>query len=448
MLSASRPYWRRGALKPGLVAVGLVLLVVATAPVWARGTSQTHRPPSRFATGRGPTPAPVRYGTWGHGSWSWFGDPRAVYVAGQYDEVFVGWIDWSGSVIVGAYDPQFGVSSRQAVGHLFHDDHSAPSILIEPDQRLTVFWSAHNGADMYYRSTLRPEDISGWGPVQHLAGNVSGPLGFTYPNPVLLPAENNKLYLFWRGADWSADWATRTLDGRWSPGHELIRVPGQRPYLKVDSNGRDELAFAFTNGHPRNVLTSIYYAAYRAGTLWTAGGRWIARIAGGPISPSQADLVYNAQATRGPGWVWDVALDSHGRPVIVYATFPPNQRHEYWYATWTGTRWVSRFLTVGGGTISPGTIEYEYSGGIALDHSDPSIVYLSRQVPGGFDIERWTTSDGGLRWRRVIVVPAGGTENVRPVVPRGWDHGPMSLLWLRGQYDSYSSYHTSVDYLR
>jgi hypothetical protein len=134
--------------------------------------------------------------------------------------------------------------------------------------------------------------------------------------------------------------------------------------------------------------------------------------------------------------------------VIVYATFPTKHHHEYWYADWTGTRWTSHFLTVGGGTIAPGTIEFEYSGGITLDHSDPSIVYLSRQVPGGWDIERWTTADGGSHWRHTVVVPAGGTDNVRPVVPRGYDQGPMSLLWLHGHYGDYTRYRTSVDYLR
>jgi len=430
--------------------MALTLLVVGAAPLWAWGAPRTQRTSRSHASARHrrPRPSQSTFGTWGHGAWSWFGDPRAVYVAGHYAEIFVGWIDWSGSVIVGAYDPQFGVTSKHVIGQLFHDDHGAPSIFVEPDKRLTVFFSAHNGAEMCYRSTLRPEDISAWGPLQHLRSNVIGSLGFTYPNPVLLSSEDDKLYLFWRGADWSADYATRTLDGRWSRGHELISVAGQRPYVKVDSNGRDEIAFAFTDGHPRNVLTSIYYAAYRAGSLWSAGGRWISRIAGGPIAPRQADLVYDARATNVPAWVWDVALDPRGRPVIVYATFPSNERHEYWYAVWTGTHWVSHFLTIGGGTISPGTIEYEYSGGITLDHSDPSILYLSRQVPDGFEIERWTTADGGVRWRHTVVVPADGTDNVRPVVPRGRSRGPMSLLWLRGRYGSYTQYHTSVDYLR
>jgi hypothetical protein len=393
-------------------------------------------------------PASARIVTWAHGSWSWFGDPRAVQVDGQYDETFVGWIDWKGQVTIGAYDPRFGVVRTSVVASLYHDDHSAPSILVEPDKRLTVFWSGHDGSEMDYRTTLRPADITAWTAAQHVRQVIPGADGFTYPNPVLLPSEGNTLYLFWRGANWSADYATRTLGGQWSPSHELIRVPGQRPYLKVDGNGTTAIALAFTNGHPRNVRTSIYYAALRGGALWTARGRRIARLGHGPIAPAQADVVYNAAATRISSWVWDVALPPGGRPVIVYSTFPTNANHAYWYARFNGRRWVSHFLTFAGGTISPGTIEYEYSAGIALDHSNPSIVYLSRHVKGGSEIERWTTPNGGYSWRRGTIVPAGGTGNVRPVVPRGWTGGAMGLLWLRGDYRSYTTYRTSIAFLR
>jgi hypothetical protein len=393
-----------------------------------------------------PTTAP-KLGTWGHGSWSWFGDPRAVSIPGPGAEVVVGWIDWAGRVTVGSYQVATGRMRTHVVAAMFPDDHSAPSILVDPNHHLTVFFSGHNGAEMDYRTTTRPYDVTSWGPVHHVSQEIDGTLGFTYPNPVILPAEHDKLYLFWRGADWSADYATRTADGRWSQSHELISVPEQRPYVKVDGNGRNEIALAFTDGHPRNVLTSIYYATYRAGSLWTAGGRRIARIGSTPISPDQADVVYDAQATGIPSWVWDVSFDSRARPAIVYATFPPGGAQLYWYARFNGTRWVTHFLGNGGGTISPMTIEYEYSGGITLDHSDPSIVYLSKQVRDGWEIERWVTADGGAKWTHQVVVPAGGTMNVRPVVPRGWDGGPMGLLWLRGHYGSYTSYRTWIDFL-
>jgi hypothetical protein len=392
--------------------------------------------------------AAAQIGTWGHGSWCWFADPRAVHVSGRYDETFVGWIDWQGGIHVGAYDARFGFLRQQTIGYLFHDDHGSPALLVEPDKRLTVFWSAHNGSRMYYRTTLRPEDISAWGPLEHVHTNLGGTLGFTYPNPVLLQGEGNTLYLLWRGANWEADYATRSTSGHWSRGHQLITVQRERPYVKADSNGSDTVALAFDDGHPRNVLTSIYYAAYRAGWLWTPGGRRIARMGHGPIAPRQADVVYDAHATGVSSWVWDVALGGDGRPVIVYATFPSNANHAYWYARFDGRRWVSHFLTYAGPSISPATIEFEYSGGIALDHGDPSIVYLSRRAGGSFQIERWATGDGGSRWRHHVVVRGGAADNVRPVVARGSHGGPMSLLGLRGDYGSYSSYRTEIDYLR
>jgi hypothetical protein len=81
---------------------------------------------------------------------------------------------------------------------------------------------------------------------------------------------------------------------------------------------------------------------------------------------------------------------------------------------------------------------------MALDHSNPSIVYLSRAVANGWQIERWTTSNGGYSWRHTVVVPAAGVQNVRPVVPRGG--GPISLLWLRGDYRTYTTYRTSITF--
>ena len=106
------------------------------------------------------------------------------------------------------------------------------------------------------------------------------------------------------------------------------------------------------------------------------------------------------------------------------------------------------FLTYGGPTISPGTIEYEYSGGLALDHHDPSVVYLSRKVNGWFEIERWRTYDGGAHWRHVTIIRTPGADDVRPVLARGSNGGPMSLLWLSGHYGTYSDYRTSVAFGR
>jgi hypothetical protein len=422
----------------GIVAM-LALAILVSTPADAARSDTAH---SGHNQGRRP-----HIVVWSHGSWCWFGDPRAVRVTGAHDQVFVGWISWGGQVTVGAYDASFGVIRSRVLGHLAADDHGSPSIFVEPDKRLTVFWSAHNGSRMYYRSTIRPEDIGAWGPLRRIESRLRGPKGFTYPNPQLLRAEHNRTYLFWRGSDWSADYATRRLDGSWSPARKLIVDRGQRPYVKVDSDGNDTIGFAFTDGHPRERTTSIYYAAYRHGSLWHASGRWITDLAHAPITPGRADLVYNGNARRTSGWVWDVALSARHRPVIVYATFPSTRNHAYWYALWTGRRWVSHFLTFAGPSISPGTIEQQYSGGMALDHADPSVLYLSRKVGGHFQIERWSTPNGGRSWSHRTVV-RDGVDDLRPVVPRGPSGGGIRLLWLQGYYGSYTTYRTSVAFLR
>jgi putative BNR repeat neuraminidase len=167
--------------------------------------------------------------TWARGSWSWFGDPRAVHVGGPTGPTFAGWIDWSGDITVGAFDPRFGALREAVVGHAYHDDHSDPSLLVEPDERLTVFWSGHNGAEMYYRTTLLPRDINTWAPTAQVRQDIPGPDGFTYPNPVLLPAERGQLYLFFRGADWSVDFARRTQGGRGAARTSRSARPGNGP---------------------------------------------------------------------------------------------------------------------------------------------------------------------------------------------------------------------------
>ena len=109
----------------------------------------------------------------------------------------------------------FAALDSDVVGRAYHDDHTDPSLLVEPDGRLTVFWSGHNGTHMYYRTTLHPDDVSAWTPPGEVRQDIPGRDGFTYPNPALLSDEGDQLYLFFRGADWSVDFARRTRSGQW-----------------------------------------------------------------------------------------------------------------------------------------------------------------------------------------------------------------------------------------
>src|SRR6266567_2030397 len=368
----------------------------------------------------------------GGGAWSWFGDPRAVYHQGAHRRSYIGWDAPDGSIQVASYDHDSG---RRVVvtlkARLQIDDHDNPSILVRPDGRLMVFWSAHAGPTMWYRTSSRPEDVTAWEPERTLPTNTPGRLGYTYPNPMQLSAEGNRIYLFWRGGNFNPSLSTTTnLGTPWNAARTVISNPGQRPYVKYASNGRDTIAMAYTQTHPRSGRTNIYYAAYRAGALRRADGSVISTMANLPIAPTAGEKVYD-WTTNGKAWVHDVALDAAGHPVIVYATFPTDTDHRYRYARWDGTRWTDRELVGAGRSMSLDPAEPNYSGGISLDHEDPSTVYLSRPV-------------NGATWSSRPLTAGSVRNNYRPISPRGQRGEDLDVVWMHGTYPSYTSFRTGL----
>ena len=383
------------------------------------------------------------------GAWCWFQDPRAVHYKGTYNKTYAGWVNKNGDVLIGSYNHSTGdINQFTLHSALQYDDHAAPSILVRPDGHLMVFYSAHNGQSMYYRLSTNPENISSWGAEQTVGTNTSGGNGYSYPNPVQLSSESNKIYLFWRGGNWEPSFSTSTDGISWSTAHTLFNVPDQRPYMKVVSNGTDKIHFVFTDGHPASVANNnIYYAYYYNGAFYKADGTLIKTMAdvvtGSPLLPAEIDKVYDATSGGSRAWIWDIALDSSGYPILVYANFPSTTDHRYRYARWTGSTWVDHEITAAGGYID-GAEEPYYSGGIALDHENPSIVYLSKEINGVHEIEKWTTSDGGSTWSSETITSESDKNNVRPIVPRGYTSGNLGAIWMYGDYPSYTTYDTAL----
>jgi hypothetical protein len=379
------------------------------------------------------------------GAWSWFGDPRSVFYEGAHRRTYTGWVSTNGSVQVASYDHDTGLRTITTLkARLQVDDHVNPSILVRPDGRLLVFWSTHAGGTMWYRRSARPEDVTAWEPERVLPTNTPGANGYTYPNPVQLSAEGNRIYLFWRGGNFNPSFSTLNSGSTsWSPARTLILNSGERPYIKYASDGRDTIAMAFTQAHPRSGRTNIYYAAYRAGSLRRADGSVISSMANLPIAPAEAEEVYNWQ-TNGKAWVHDVALDDAGNPVIVYATFPTDTDHRYRYARWNGSSWTDRELVRAGRSMSVDPREPNYSGGITLDHEDPSTVYLSRQVAGVFETEVWTTPDEGATWSSRALTSGSARGSYRPISPRGQAGDSHDVVWMHGDYPHFGSYQTGL----
>jgi hypothetical protein len=389
------------------------------------------------------------------GAWSWPGDPRAITHVGERATTYVGWVDSRGDVRVASYDHATGeiVASTLAPG-LDVDDHANPSLIVRPDGRLVAFYSAHSGAAMYCRVSSRPEDVTAWDDALTVPGNTAGPNGHTYPNPVFLRDEG-RLYLFWRGGDFHPCFATSDDWVTWSGVTPFIAGEGRRPYVKVASDGARTIHVAFTDGHPMEEdRNSLYYVAYREGALFRADGSRVAAIEDLPIDPDAADLVYDANVSGVSSWVWDVAADPEGHPAIAYAVFPEGTDHRYRYARWDGARWRDHEITPAGAWFSGAYVPtgarlaratfLYYSGGLALDHEDPSVVYLSRPVAGTFEIERWATPDSGETWTAEPITSGSSANSVRPVVSRHHVEGGPTVVWMHGEYVDFKDYGTAL----
>lgn len=370
-----------------------------------------------------------------NGVWTWYGEPKAVYYKGDHEKTYLGWISCNGDVRIASYDHGSGDIRVEKVGSQSRDDHCAPSVIVRPDGRIMAFWSGHNGP-VRCRISSNPEDISSWESEQ-----AAEPGSACYPNVIQLSDEDDRIYLFYRNGGWYADATFRTsLNGRdWSDARSwMTGIAGG--YVKYGSNGRDEIHFIAEQKH-RSDAGDMYYACFRGGSFYRSDGTEIRSLSDGPLKASEAEVVYRHDDDGDHATGWDMAVDGDNRPVFVYAKgVQSSNGHEYWYLRWNGSQWVRNKITDAGSHLEGG--EGGFSGGVTLDHADPSVVYLSRDngssSSGKHEIERWETADGGRNWSSRPITENSSTMNYRPIVPRGYTGGDVGLVWLHGAYHGYT----------
>lgn len=393
-----------------------------------------------------------------NGAWCWFSDPRAVYYEGEHKRTYSGWVDNYGDIHVAFYDHETRETrSSVIIDNLEIDDHNNPSLLFDEDGKLIVFFNTHmlGVKPLYMVKSIEPESISDWGETKELFLNDPalqdmGGMNHTYTNPVKLSEENGRIYLFWRGVDGKPSYSFSDDNGEtWATG-KIFFMPNpiysfRRPYTKVYSDGTDKIHFTVTDGHPRKEeKNSIYYFYYQSGAFYRADGSMITKLADGPVTPSEADLVYDA--AEGKAWNWDIAADEDGNPVIAYVKFPDDENHIYAYARYHKGKW-NNYTLVNSGKWFPETFDGEtepepnYSGGMSIDHENPDIIYLSVNRDSVFEIEKWTTKNRGKSWKVEMITQGSEKDNVRPFAIRGAkEDNPLQVLWMQNTRYHYFAY--------
>lgn len=393
--------------------------------------------------------------SFGTGVWSWFQDPRALRYVGTKDQTYVTYVSDT-ALMVAAYNHGTGELTGSVVKADFQeDDHAVAALRVKSDGRLQVFYSEHNGATMFHRTSTNPEDVSAWDAEQSELFGTSD--AFNYPNPIDL---SDRVVLHWRRGTGlgggNPNFAESTDDGdTWGGATELFAT-GNTPYLKCAEHpgATDRIDYVLTNDSPHGSSTknSLYHFYREDGSYYRSDGTLIGDGTALPLAPADVTTIWDGPTEGEDCWQWGIAHDDAGNPVIVFAkmsddagSLTDDSIHTAMYARWNGTSWDVNEIAPMGKTIARGQGEPGYSAGCMVDPEDVSVVWVAVEANAGVEasLHRYTTSDGGTTWTGEQVSPAGTEENVRPLVPIN-RHSDFDVVYVRGDYDHWTAYQTTL----
>lgn len=390
------------------------------------------------------------------GAWCWFADPRALHYEnkeGTINKTYIGYIDIHGNIKAMQYDFQKKEQEEVLIRSYFQpDDHYNPTFLVLPDERIMIFYSRHTDEPcFYYRVSRIPRDITTLGEEKRIETKNNT----TYPSPFILSDDPEHIYLCWRGIGWHPTIAKLSLpddkdevDVVWGP-YQIVQSTGARPYAKYMSNGKDKIYLTYTTGHPDNELPNFLYFNYidiKTLQLTDVRGTVLSTIADGTFKVNKTGdyaKQYPSTVVDNPSerdWVWQIASDRNGNPVIAMVRISDNKEsHDYYYAKWNGHEWKKTFLINAGGHFhQTPNLEKCYSAGMAIDPSNVNEVYCSLPVEGKYgkvyEIVRFIMSEDGEVISKEAVTKDSQLNNVRPYMIPASEGTPLRLTWMYGNY--------------
>ncbi len=398
------------------------------------------------------------------GAWCWFSGPRAIYTHNGSGGIITGWVDSKGSIQAASFNVNNDKKKIQTVDpKLDKDDHANPSFVELSNNDVLMSYTKH--FDSVVRFSRKAADSNDFEkPEQHPVFDKEQyekypAKGVGYANVFALSEENGRIYCFGRWTGYKPNMMWSDDNGKtFTKGKVLVTNKPfnnyNRPYVRYYSDGKSKIHMVFTDGHPRDESTnSVYYACYENGAFWRADKSKICDLENMPFEPKDATVVYKATKEDGRAWVYDLAVDKKGDPVVLYARYPSEEEHLYHYARYNGKQWIDHKICHSGKWF-PQTPknkterEPHYSAGMSFHPLKPNIVYLSKQVDGVFEIEKRETKNNGKSWKITPITRNSEYDNVRPVVPRNMKQGdtPVVLWMVNEKYVHYTDYKTRIDY--
>jgi hypothetical protein len=277
-----------------------------------------------------------------------------------------------------------------------------------------------------------------------------------------LPEEDGgtgRLYNFTRARDYDPNVQISSDQGStWHRAGKLLTEGGRsdRPYVRYASDGK-RIHLLTTERHPRDFANSIYHGYVQNGALHDSMGDIVdpSILDGEGVAPARLTPVFQDDSLLGRlkmnrAWTISLEIDELGHPVgIVTARVEDrNADHRFLYVRFDGTFWQVHAMAKAGGYLYQR--EDDYTGLAAIDPHDTSVVYMSSDIDprsddetDHYEIYRGTTPDAGATWQWTAITENSTVDNLRPIVP-AYNRNQTVLLWLRGEFKTYTDYNTQV----
>lgn len=399
-----------------------------------------------------------------NGAWCWFSDPRAILVD---DVIFTGWVKSNGTIEASKFHiTNLEVSTAKLFPRFEKDDHNSPSFVFTSDSTLLAMYTKHSKQDFFisklkdYKNDFEFDEPKRIYPISRKENLKYRKRTIAYANPIKLEEENNRIYCFGRWTGFKPNIMWSDDNGKsWTKSKVFITEKKfnkrKRPYVKYSSDNKSKIHIVYTDGHPKEEKdNSLYYAYYENGTFYKANGNKITSIDSIPFRPRDASIVYQPQENTGRAWLSDISQDKKGNPVILFTKSPTVFNHQYWYAMYKDGKWNSYKICDSGRWFpdakrSGKETEPYYFGNMTIHPDNSNVVYLSRQINGIFEIERWETNDNGKKWNTEAITKNSKYNNVRPFLPRGLKANQDEIvLWMENkEYESFIRFKTAIKYL-
>ena len=351
--------------------------------------------------------------------------PPAIYYNGKT------YIVWQGADLdpyITYYDhstKKWGSIIKVGDNPLSGDSHGAPSIILDAEGYIHVFYGCHQTSIIHSKSD-DPEDISSW---TKLTAPVASA---TYPKPLRI---GDEIYLFYRKtlADRQPENYVKSTDNgeTWSEEKTIIDF-GQNTTIYAsnpeEKNGKIHIAWTYIPDASVDVRKNIYHAYLNLadGHLYAMDGTDL----GEKVEKTEADAYCLVESSGDYEANRPVLhLDEDGNPILIYP-FEEASGWTFHFARWNGQSWET-------GKICD--TNYKWNHADFIVHSTYIEAYLT--VGGesgreGGDIEKWIWN--GSSWSKKVTVMTQEESELPlnyPIIPVNYADELKVLFCQRGSTD-------------